>query len=706
MTTYHAIVEPDAKAAFDFLSALYANTNEDGWLNLFHVDKRTGNRVTVWRRLDDVQGLIGPMMELAPRGDTWFSVAPRREHLGEGKRGGVRDCVSIPALWLDVDIASDVHKLPGLPTSYEQGRQLALSLDLAPSAVVRSGYGLQVWWRLHESVPVGEAFTLLKRWQQTWQRLADEAGVHLDNTSNIDRVMRLPGTFNFKGDAPVMVTCKSAGKLYEASEVTDCLDVLSAPSEPKERATTSHLAGSRFNEITDIRQMLINDLRCTLVRTDADGDEHYHYPQSQGDTSCTLYAEDGHLTIWSETMAATLGLELRRPYDPFGIWAAVHYKGDFGLAHAVLVEHGITDQGQPRAPQAPKVRGATQLNIETASMTMPQDVKWIWPGWLPRGKLLVLDADPAAGKSTLMLDIAARISTGADMPDGTPGQAPGNVLLLAGEDDLADTVVPRLMAAGADQRRIHVLKAAYDEAGEVDFALPRDLEALEVEIIKRAIVLVVVDVFDEYIDEKVDTYRNSAIRHALRPIRECAARTGAAFMVLRHLRKQSGDKALYRGNGSIGIIGASRGGWVIGYHPDDEAIRVLASVKINIAQTPPALAFLLMPHPEYACAYVHWQGPLEEMSADALLDPGARASAEERKEKKTKRQICREAMAQLLSEGDMWSNELWEAIKQLKISERTYDDVRSEITHSWPQRMPDGTRGWRVRLKGSTTESE
>jgi hypothetical protein len=482
----------------------------------------------------------------------------------------------------------------------------------------------------------------------------------------------------------------------------DVLDAL-APTALKSDVTTSHLAGSRFNEATDIRQMLVNDLRCTLVRTDGE-DEHYHYPKSQSETSCTYYGEDKHVTIWSETMAAELGLEVRRPYDPFGFWASVRFAGDFGLAHAVLVENGITDLGAPRAPQ-PAPEKPTGLIVVCAADVEPKAIDWLWYRWLPAGKLCIFDGDPDAGKSTMSIDLAARFTTGKEMPDGSPGIVPASVLLLAAEDDMADTIGPRLRAAGADLRLVHQIKTAFVQDEEIALSLPRDIRLVEQVIRQEGARLVIVDVMDEYIDERVDTHKNSSVRKALQPIRDLADRTGAAFIFLRHYTKEGKDRAIYRGGGSIGIIGAARAGWAIGYHPDDESVRVLAVSKMNLAPHPKALAFMLMPHPSYDCAFVDWRGVVE-LSADQLLTPSRVAEQEEKQERKTKEQQCREAMAQLLRDGDMWSNELREAIvKGLGIGARTFEKVQAEITHSWPQKMPDGTRAWRVRINPDATES-
>lgn len=79
-----------------------------------------------------------------------------------------------------------------------------------------------------------------------------------------------------------------------------------------------------------------------------------------------------------------------------------------------------------------------------------EKVEWLWPGRIPRGKVTLLEGDPKCGKSTLALDLAARVSTGTAMPDGSPLVEPEQVILMTAEDGLADTVRPRLDAARAE----------------------------------------------------------------------------------------------------------------------------------------------------------------------------------------------------------------------------------------------------------------
>ena len=103
-----------------------------------------------------------------------------------------------------------------------------------------------------------------------------------------------------------------------------------------------------------------------------------------------------------------------------------------------------------------RLGAAESLNLETvcvygqlASEVIPRRVEWLWEGRIPLGKIAVLDGDPGLGKSAVTLDLAARVTTGSPMPDGSPGSN-GGVLVLNAEDDEADTIVPRLAAMGRE----------------------------------------------------------------------------------------------------------------------------------------------------------------------------------------------------------------------------------------------------------------
>ncbi len=251
----------------------------------------------------------------------------------------------------------------------------------------------------------------------------------------------------------------------------------------------------------------------------------------------------------------------------------------------------------------------------------PERVEWLWSGRLPLGKLSILDGDPGLGKSAVTLDVAARVSAGLDLPDGEQC-SPAGVVLLSAEDGLADTIRPRLDAAGADTERIVALSTVVEtKGGERVISLTRDLPIIEGAIDRVSAGLVVVDPLMAFLSEKTDSYKDQDIRRALAPLAALAERTRAAVLIVRHLNKAAGGNTLYRGGGSIAIIGAARSGLVIAQDPDDPERRILAANKHNLSRAAPSLVFR-MGSASNGAARVIWSGTSTLGASDILKEPG------------------------------------------------------------------------------------
>jgi hypothetical protein len=241
------------------------------------------------------------------------------------------------------------------------------------------------------------------------------------------------------------------------------------------------------------------------------------------------------------------------------------------------------------------------------SEVKPQRVSWLWPGRIPFGKLTILDGDPGLGKSTLMLDLAARLSTGRELPGGAKHDPAGTIILMV-EDGLADTVVPRLQNAGADLSRIISLDMVLDEEGNNQLpSLPSCIPDLANLVAPVEAKLIIVDPIMSYLGEKTSSKDDQSVRRALTPLASFADQTGIAVVVLRHFNKASKLDVIYRGQGSIGFIGIARSGLVVGHDPDDPSRNVLASSKSNLGPIPPSLAYRLV-NCENDAARVDWEG--------------------------------------------------------------------------------------------------
>jgi putative DNA primase/helicase len=248
-------------------------------------------------------------------------------------------------------------------------------------------------------------------------------------------------------------------------------------------------------------------------------------------------------------------------------------------------------------------------------------VQPLWEDHFYRGKLHLIEGDPGLGKSTASLDLAARVTTGAAMPDGSPGTGPAGVVILGAEDGLADTVRPRLEAAGADLSRIVALTAIVGPEGERLPALPIDLAAIERAVAEVDAVLVIIDPLMAYLDASVNSWRDQDVRRALAPLARLAERLGVCIVLLRHLNKSAGSHALYRGGGSIGIVGAARVGLLVAADPDDEERRILATIKNNLAPHPPSLAFRLVGDEATGAARIEWLGESAHRASTLLAIP-------------------------------------------------------------------------------------
>lgn len=147
----------------------------------------------------------------------------------------------------------------------------------------------------------------------------------------------------------------------------------------------------------------------------------------------------------------------------------------------------------------------------------PEAVEWLWKGYLAKGKNTLFAGDPGVGKSMLTLYVAAQISRGGQWPDGSPAPC-GNVLLLCGEDGLADTVRPRLDAHGADVSRISVLTGVHDATGTHHaINLARDLDVVRDAIVDVNPLVVIIDPVAAHLG-RTDSYKDAEVRGVLAPL--------------------------------------------------------------------------------------------------------------------------------------------------------------------------------------------
>jgi putative DNA primase/helicase len=270
---------------------------------------------------------------------------------------------------------------------------------------------------------------------------------------------------------------------------------------------------------------------------------------------------------------------------------------------------------------------ATPLAVEYRRMSdvASKPIKWLWQGRFARGKVSMLAGHPGLGKSQIISSIAAIVTTGGLWPVDRTRCEPGNVIILSAEDDAADTIRPRLDAAGADAQRVYILDAVIDKTGgRRSFNLAVDLERLEQMIVKiGGVALISIDPITAYLGG-TDSHKNADIRALLSPLAELAAKHNAAIICVSHLNKGGGGEAMTRITGSLAFVAAARAAYLIVKDTDDGRRRLFLPVKNNVGNDSSGLAFTIESKqlPEgIETSAVLWEADPVTVTADEAMQP-------------------------------------------------------------------------------------
>lgn len=330
--------------------------------------------------------------------------------------------------------------------------------------------------------------------------------------------------------------------------------------------------------------------------------------------------------------------------------------------------------------------------VQCVAGVEPQEITWLWKFRFAVGKVSMLVGDPGLFKSGLALAIAATITRGAPWPDNS-GTAPiGDVIMLSAEDDIADTIRPRLDAAGADVERVHVLTSVMTPDAKRaiitrTFSLADDLLLLE-DLLKKMpnVRLVIIDPISAYLGGGLDSHNNSEVRAVLAPLADLAARRRIAVLVVSHLNKGGQSSAIYRASGSLAFVAAARSVYLITRDPDAPARRLFLVVKNNLAPEMPGLAYTIT-ESENGGPMIAWlPDPVDLRADDALLQSGGDDFGRELKE-------AADWLQQQLRDGPVASNVIQKAARECGISKRTLDRAKVRI-HVRSEKEGKGSWSW------------
>ena len=334
----------------------------------------------------------------------------------------------------------------------------------------------------------------------------------------------------------------------------------------------------------------------------------------------------------------------------------------------------------------------------------PEPIRWLWPQRIARGKLTVIAGDPKVGKSLITADLTARITAGAAWPDNA-GNAPiGNVIFASAEDDPADTIRPRIEAAGGDVSRVFIVDSVTDldrdgEPFERTFNLKKDAARLasEIEIIGD-VAAVIIDPVTAYLGG-ADSHNNAEIRELLAPLAKIAGEHRTAVIAVSHLNKGSGTNALYRVSGSLAFTAAARACWLVTKDQENEDRRLMIPAGNNIGPDVGGMAYTINAKETSIgpVAILKWEPDAIDIDAAEALTPDS--------EERTERNEAADWLAELLRSGPMKAGDIRKKSNAEGFSWRTVQRARKRAgVVSERSGFGAGTR-WAVRTDCDTTES-
>lgn len=300
----------------------------------------------------------------------------------------------------------------------------------------------------------------------------------------------------------------------------------------------------------------------------------------------------------------------------------------------------------------------TKLRMIKLSEIQTQEVKWLWFPMIPYGKLTIVQGDPGDGKTTLILNIAAKLSKGEGLDENMKPTEPMNIIYQTAEDGLADTVKPRLEMAGADCERIMVIDESEKTLSMID-------ERLEEAIIKTNAKLLILDPIQAYLGGGMDMNRANEARDMTKKLGALAEKYKCAIVLIGHMNKASGNKAAYRGMGSIDFFAVARSVLLVGRVEGEPNIRAVVQIKNNLAQFGHPKAFELME------SGFRWLGDYE-ITADEVLGGIA--------PKANKLEQAKQMLRELAETSNVvQSNEIFDMADEQGISKRTLENAKKEL---------------------------
>ncbi len=300
------------------------------------------------------------------------------------------------------------------------------------------------------------------------------------------------------------------------------------------------------------------------------------------------------------------------------------------------------------------------LNCELKLINMEdikcENVEWLWYPFVPYGKITIIQGDPGEGKTTLVLQMIAKLTRGETIINEETKE-PINVIYQTAEDGLSDTIKPRLVAANADCSKVLVIDDKETPLTMLDVRL-------EKAIAETSARLVVLDPIQGFLGADVDMHRANEIRPVMKHIAEIAEKYRCAIILVGHMNKCNMGKSAYRGLGSIDFQAAARSVLIVGRIKNEPEIRVVCQIKNSLAPEAKSIAFKLSEKNGF-----EWLGECD-VKAEELLCGTAKGM---------KQKTAINFLEDTLSKGKMAQTKIAELAEEKGISNKTLRNAKKTL---------------------------
>jgi putative DNA primase/helicase len=682
-----ASLEPDPEASAAFLRDFLGEAPR----HLVAIDKSRSeqdkNHIVCGVFKHDEDERMKPWIEKKNRSgyEIYFTPNPLRKY--EAKKAGKKDVAGADWLWTDDDPPKDsVEDLDAW-----RAEKLVYQPEGAPlpTFVIDSGRGVWRFYKLKERVQFeGENREQKIALVESYGEGLEQAfGASADNCRNVDRVARLPGTINHKTGALARVVEYHSERTYALEDFPKAKSRSKTSSAPLIDAAGAYASVNQ----QEYKTPPIKEMKAML----------------------RLLNQRKHFAKYDDWIMAGMMLKLAYGDEGFDLWAITHRdkeaqktaenkwdsfdeeprygQATIGTLIKAARDAGFKSKAGDKATRAKGDGPPPKLKFLRGDEIEPEELEWVWDGWIAKRKLHLLAGPPKGGKTLIAGDLAARITQGGQMPDGSTAP-PGNVVFWSGEDGIKDTLLPRMMAAGGDRSRMFFVHEVAEGDEKRSFDPATDLPALEeaIQEIGGASLIIVDPVVNAVTG---DSHKNAEVRRSLAPLVDLAERTGAAILGITHFSKGSaGGSLLDRFLGSIAFVGLSRFAMVAMKNENVEAWgppRILVQAASNLSKEKGGFGYDIeegtIPGFNSTIPTIDWLEPLEG-SAREIVE-----NAEERKKERTTALSSAEAwLTDFLSGGRKLSTEVEAAAaaaghseKTLKRAKKSTGVVSKKVGDSW-----------------------